>query len=376
MNTSVSRVYIHYPFCSTYCRYCNFAAGAPPREEFTTPYFKRLYEEIETSSSKLSSHIESLYFGGGTPSLMPVEHLEAIINFYSSKITADTEITIEINPENVTKEKSLSWKKLGINRVSLGWQSMEDTTLETLNRSGRSIHNKNAFSILRETGFDNISVDRILSVQGDEDDSFYQALEYYQPEHVSVYQLTIEKRTVLYEWARQGRYKAFSDEDAIYKEETCRKILAEMGYEHYEISNYAKNRKFGKHNLGYWNYDHYLGLGAGAAGFIPKNKWGIRTMNPFSFKDYVKGVVPEIEELSQEIAIKDALMLGIRKREGIIKSCFSSRLNIEWADIFVGELSSNFFEETAEKLILKPEALQLCNPAILNMWDNLKIKSK
>ena len=368
----VSRVYIHYPFCSTYCRYCNFAAGAPPKEEYTSPYFQRLFEEVSQTASYLAPKIDSLYFGGGTPSLMPESDLSAIIDFYAPRLDGSTEITIEINPENVTKEKAHFWKSIGINRVSLGWQSMEDSTLELLNRSGRSNHNKEAFSLLREAGFNNISVDRILSVRGDEDDSFYKALEQFQPEHVSVYQLSIEQRTVLYEWAKNGRYKAFDDDNAIYKEETCRKILAEMGFIHYEISNYARNNRVGKHNLGYWNYDYYLGLGAGASGFVPNSDWGIRTANPFSFKDYLKGLTPELEVLTQQMAIKEALMLGIRKREGIVKSCFSSRLNVPWENMFTQHPSPDFFEDTPKALILKDSALQLCNPAILSLWDILR----
>ncbi|MGL5722756.1 MAG: radical SAM family heme chaperone HemW [Brevinema sp.] len=371
MNQTVSRIYIHYPFCSTYCRYCNFAAGAPPKEEFTTLYFERLFDEILQTEHHLAPSLDSLYFGGGTPSLMPLEHLSKIVKIYESRLNPSTEITIEINPENVTKERARAWKDLGINRVSLGWQSMEDNTLEVLNRSGRSKHNKEAFSILRDAGFENISVDRILSVQGDKDESFYEALQLFQPEHVSVYQLSIEHRTVLHEWVKSGKYTPFSDDDAIYKEEMCRKVLAELGFIHYEVSNYAKNNCVGKHNLGYWNYDYYLGLGAGAAGFTPKNTWGIRTTNPFSFKDYLKGLAPECEELTRAMAIKEALMLGVRKREGIDKSRFSSRLNVPWNDLFTQAPSPNFFNDTPSHLILKESALQLCNPAILSLWESL-----
>lgn len=370
----VSRIYLHYPFCLSYCRYCNFSAGAPPKEEYTTPYFHALLKEAKEKHHYLGQRLDSLYLGGGTPSLMPLPHMDELFNFYAPLFHKGTEITLEINPESVTAQRAKTWKALGINRVSLGWQSMDDSTLKLLNRSGRAADNIKAFSLLREAGFDNISVDRILSVSGDSSEGFYSALQKLLPEHVSTYQLSIEERTVLHRWAQTGAYHPLSDSKALSLEDDCNSVLASLGFQRYEISNYARNNKIGRHNYAYWDFCYYLGLGAGASGYVPAPPYGKRTANAFSFKDYLKGIPAEEELLSPLTAIKEALMVGVRKRAGIDKKAFTLRHGIEWASLFTAPPSPYFFTDSPSALILKEKAIPLCNPAVLSLWDNLDPK--
>lgn len=375
MNSFIKRVYIHYPFCLTKCHYCNFAAGAPPKEEFTKPYHKALLSEINYYREKLTEPLDSLYFGGGTPSLMSVSDLEAVLKRFEPLIQPDTEITLEANPETVTPTLAQAWKNLNINRISLGWQSMNDSILKFLARSGNAQDNIRAFETLRNTGFNNISVDRILSVQYDTQDDFFTALHACMPEHVSTYQLTIEEKTVLHAWTKQQKYLPLSDEAALKIEDQTETQLRELGFERYEISNYSRNKNIARHNTGYWNYDYYLGLGAGASGFLPEeDSWGFRYANPFSFKDYLKSTRPaESEHINHETAVKEALMLGIRKLEGIEKHSFEDRLQIKWDTLFPHGTDRQFFDETPERLILKHAMIPFANPAVLSLWESLNL---
>jgi len=372
----LTRVYIHYPFCRKLCHYCNFAAGTPPISEFTTPYHHALLTELRYYKQLYDFNTitnDSLYLGGGTPSLMPQKHMEELFSYFT--FLPNTEITLEINPETVTKEKARFWKELGINRVSLGWQSMNPETLKFLGRTSTNIDNINSFVILREEGFDNISVDRILSVTNDTNDDFYDTITKYCPDHISTYQLSIEKKTVLNFWTNNSLYHPVSDEKALLIEQETEQKLKELGFTRYETSNYHKNGKIGNHNSAYWNYNHWLGLGGGATGFIPNHDYGLRYHNYFSFKEYIKSpTVPESQEnINQLIALKEALMLGIRKRSGINKQKFEQKFNISWKDIFPNYNNPNYFEENEFYLILKEDAIPFTNPAILSLWDNLKL---
>ena len=369
---SLSRVYLHYPFCTKLCHYCNFAAGVATSDNFTNQYYNALLQEIAHYKTRFDfSQIasRSLYFGGGTPSLMPLDQLENIFSQFS--LQKETEVTFEINPETVTYEKAKIWHQLGINRVSLGWQTMNANTLKFLGRTSTPHDNIKAFEILREVGFDNISVDRILSIHNDTDKEFFEAVALYKPDHISTYQLSIEDKTVLSLWTKQKKYTPLPDEKAIQIESTTDDLLHELGFIRYETSNYAQKGKEGQHNLGYWNYDYWLGLGSGAAGFLPDDGSGFHYRNHFKFKDYCDSPISyeESEHINLHTAIKDALMLGVRKREGIDKKSFEKRIGITWENILTKSPDPEYFIDTKEFLILKKEMIPLSNPAILSLWD-------
>ncbi len=369
---SLSRVYLHYPFCTKLCHYCNFAAGVATSDNFTNQYYNALLQEIAHYKTRFDfSQIasRSLYFGGGTPSLMPLDQLENIFSQFS--LQKETEVTFEINPETVTYEKAKIWHQLGINRVSLGWQTMNANTLKFLGRTSTPHDNIKAFEILREVGFDNISVDRILSIHNDTDKEFFEAVMQYKPDHISTYQLSIEDKTVLSLWTKQKKYTPLPDEQAIQIESTTDDLLHELGFIRYETSNYAQKGKEGQHNLGYWNYDYWLGLGSGAAGFLPDDGNGFHYRNHFKFKDYCENPISyeESEHINLHTAIKDALMLGVRKREGIDKKSFEKRIGLTWENILTKSPDPEYFIDTKEFLILKKEMIPLSNPAILSLWD-------
>ncbi len=170
----MQRVYLHYPFCTRLCRYCNFTAGVSPDSNRKNAYHNALMRQIN-HYKHFNQANESFYLGGGTPSLMPADHMKEILDSFD--ISPNSEITLEINPETVTKELAAEWRRLGINRVSLGWQSMNEDILRFIGRTSTADDNIRAFNILRDEGFDNISVDRILSINGDSDELFLEAVD-------------------------------------------------------------------------------------------------------------------------------------------------------------------------------------------------------
>lgn len=375
---SLSRLYLHYPFCTKLCFYCNFTAGVSSSSEFVDNYHKALLTELQYYQSLYDYNQitkKSFYLGGGTPSLMPLPYLEKIFSFFP--LHPDSEITLEINPETVTLEKAKFWYELGINRVSLGWQSMNDSTLKFLGRTSTANDNIKAFEILREVGFQNISVDRILSVNGDEDQSFFQAIQKYQPDHISSYQLSIEDKTVLALWTKQHKYFPIPDAEAIQKEQHTAELLTKYGFTRYETSNYSKSGKQGQHNLGYWNYEHWLGIGAGASGFLPNESYGLHYRNSSIFKNYCDNplLVEEKEEPSLKTAIQEFLMLGIRKRSGINKKQFECIFQIPWQKLFSTISHLEYFDDQEDFLILKQEMIPLTNPIILELWNTIDEKS-
>ncbi|MGL5956415.1 MAG: radical SAM family heme chaperone HemW [Brevinema sp.] len=367
---NLSRIYLHYPFCTKLCHYCNFVAGVAPLDHFMQQYHDSLLKEILFYQLECGL-LKSFYLGGGTPSLIPIDFLEKIFSFFS--FNGGTEITLEINPETITKEKAKYWFELGINRVSLGWQSMEDSVLQFLGRTSTARDNILAFEILRTAGFNNISVDRILSVRGDNDLSFFRAVEQYKPDHVSTYQLSIEDRTVLSLWTKQQKYLPITDLTAVSKEEKTYEFLKSLGFDRYETSNYAQVGKEGKHNLGYWDYDYWLGLGAGASGFLPCGEYGLHYRNKSLFQSYCDDSCgyEESEYPDLRTAVKEMLMLGLRKRSGINKKYLEKRLKISWEKLFKTSPNPDYFLNEEEVLILKQEMIPLTNPAILDLWDSL-----
>ncbi len=366
----ISQVYIHYPFCTKKCHYCNFVAGVRPSDEFVQSYHQALLRQINHYKNQYSfSTLKSLYFGGGTPSLMPIKYLEEILSLFP--VSSDTEITLEINPETIQKD----WYKLGINRASLGWQSMNDDILKFLGRTSTADDNIRAFESLREDGFQNITVDRILSVNGDDDELFFEAIKKCMPDHISSYQLSIEDKTVLSLWTKQKKYTPVPDEVAIKKEENIARQFEGLGYSRYEISNYAQKDKEGRHNLGYWNYNHWLGVGVGASGFLPNDGYGFHYTNTASFHEFCKNplAIQESEAIDLETAIKEFLMLGIRKRTGINKKRLQELFDISWGALFDDSVNMEYFIDSEDSLILRPEMIALTNPIILELWDKINL---
>jgi len=327
-------IYIHIPFCISKCPYCSFTSFTPekiPEKE----YINAILKEIETRCRETDiPDIGTVYFGGGTPSLISPGGISAILSAIAEnfKLT-NPETTIEVNPGTVDLEKLKGYRNAGITRLSIGVQSFNDRLLVNL---GRSHSRKDALNTLEsagKAGFDNTGIDLIHSIEGeslqDWEDDLKEAVSLH-PEHISAYNLTIEEGTPFHHSQEKGLLYLPQEEEQTEMLLTTIEILCSAGYEHYEVSNYAMPGFRSQHNQIYWNGGDYLGIGVSAHSYIRKG-WGIRRANSSNLTEYLnlinnKGTAVVDEEiLSKEKAMGEAVFLGLRMMEGIVLNDFESR---------------------------------------------------
>ena len=329
-------IYIHFPFCVKKCNYCAFLSFNAD-ESIRREYANALMKEIELAGAKYKGPVSTVYLGGGTPSVMDVSLLSLIMKAVkrSFDVLPDAEITIEANPgtlgikDRVVHAKLTAYKYMGINRLSMGVQSMDNDRLTFLGRIHTAENVARDFAIARERGFDNINLDLIFSVPGETtQDALDDARRIIElgPEHISCYSLQLEEGTPFYRMAEAGEISEIPDEeDRRTYHEICR-LLSSAGYEHYEISNFARldaeenaSRYRSRHNSSYWNMSDYIGLGLGASGFAD----GVRYRNTTDLDEYMqavrKGRLPVMEEHRNTAFdnISEAVFTGLRRKEGI-----------------------------------------------------------
>ena len=277
------RLYVHVPFCVKKCDYCDFLSG-PSDEKGIEDYFNALYKEIRSYKSRTDEYVvSSIFIGGGTPSCVESKYISRTLmelkNVFSLAADISPEITIEVNPGTIDKEKLIEYKNAGINRISFGLQSADDKELRFLGRIHSYSEFENNYLLARELGFDNINIDLISSLPGQSIKSWENTLltvAKLNPEHISAYSLIIEEGTPFYDlYGPEGIYKdrLMSEEDdrIIYK--MTKEILSSCGYNRYEISNYAKPGYICRHNMAYWEGESYLGIGLGSASYIDHTRF-------------------------------------------------------------------------------------------------------
>ena len=309
-------IYVHVPFCKRFCTYCDFYSELVEDGCFKT-YADDLCAEIRRRAGEMDDNPKTLYFGGGTPSVLPLSVLTRILIALDEAGHGGPyrEFTMEVNPEDIV-EKGVSYveslKALGVNRVSIGVQSFDDDLLRWMNRRHDAARAREAFRIVRKAGIDNISIDLIFGVSHLSDavwaDTVDEAVAL-GPEHVSCYQLTVEGESVLAEMVAEGRY--VEADDALCRRQydiLCQKLTA-AGYRHYEISNFARPGFEAVHNGGYWARRPYVGLGPGAHSF----RGSTRSWNS---KERC-GWTATTERLSAEDALVETIMLALRTDKGI-----------------------------------------------------------
>lgn len=314
-------IYIHIPFCRQACHYCDFHFST------TTGYVGEMVQSIVTELSLQRNYlgedtVNTIYFGGGTPSLLEAGDIAKILStvYAHFPVIDSAEVTLEANPEDLTTEKLTALKIAGINRLSIGIQSFDDEILRSLNRNHDGKSAIDAFFRAREAGFSNITADLIYAIPGLTDAAWEKdihRLMNLKPEHVSAYSLTIEDRTVFGNWLRRGKIAAVDDDIAATQLEMLAGILANEGYEHYEVSNFAKPGFYSRHNSSYWKRQKYLGIGPSAHSYdgssrqfnVPNNHQYIRSIK--------SGIVPfEREILTREEQINDYLLTTLRTSWG------------------------------------------------------------
>lgn len=316
-------LYIHVPFCRRKCAYCDFASY-PNREGEWRQYFDTLMAEIRlwseiTDFGLLSDRfdIETLYIGGGTPTLVPDQYITRLMDLVRPWLSPSAEVTIEGNPGTLSREKLSACRRAGINRLSLGAQSFDDKMLRDMGRIHSSHQIKEGVDLAREAGFDNINLDLIYAWPGQEMDGWMDTLNRaidLGVEHISAYSLIVEPGTQLAHRVGRGEVALPEDELVIAMQRSATRRLKEAGFDRYEISNYAVPGFESRHNLTYWRRGDYLGLGCAAHSMIDN----CRFHNPESLEDYLRGMRRlDFQRLTEEDIFEETVMLGTRTIRGL-----------------------------------------------------------
>lgn len=318
-------IYLHIPFCKQACTYCDFYFTT--RLSRMADFVQALLLEIEWQRNFFppQTPIRSVYFGGGTPSLLPTELLASILQSIRThfSLTPDAEITLEANPDDIAPARLSEWKNLGINRISLGLQSMEDSELQFMHRAHNAQQSLQSVELIRKAGFDLFTLDFIYGIPGSGLDQWKKNLDFLfsiRPPHFSAYALTVEPRTRLYKEIQLGKTAAPSDSDMMEQFLWLQEASAQQGYEAYEISNYALPGKRAVHNSSYWYQIPYLGLGPAAHSFSSP----VRSANLPDLSAYIHHLTAlnqlppaQTEILTHADQVNEFILTRLRLSEGI-----------------------------------------------------------
>lgn len=281
-----------------------------------------------------SKSFDTLYFGGGTPSLLTEKEFQSLLeNIYKNfSLSPQAEITLEANPDDLSKEKLRTLKKF-VNRLSIGIQSFDEKVLHQLNRLHTSEQAAACVREAQETGFENISVDLIFSIPGHSTQQVLLDVEKaiaLQPQHISVYSLTVEKNTAFGRWAGRGKFQEVEENESAFQFENIIDALEAAGFEQYEISNFAKPQKYSIHNSNYWNESHYLGIGPGAHSFNGELRQSNVANNPAYIKSMAEESIPcEQEMLTRENKINEFIFTRLRTQWGCDMGILKKRLGYD-----------------------------------------------
>jgi oxygen-independent coproporphyrinogen-3 oxidase len=314
-------LYIHIPFCKQACYYCDFFFSTNQGQRLEI--VRAISAEIAIQKDYLEREIlETIYFGGGTPSILSPaelnEILEAVHRNFS--VTECPEVTLEANPDDLTKEKLRSLYDAGINRLSVGIQSFDDTVLKSLNRAHDNLMAKCCIEDARKAGFENISIDLIYAIpQRSEEDwekDIYEAIKF-SPQHISSYSLTIEEKTVFGKWAKQGKMQPVDDDFSARQLSMLIDILEAANYEQYEVSNFSKPGFQSRHNSNYWKNEKYLGIGPSAHSYNGESRQCNISNNAMYLRSIQQQKIPfTLEVLTKQDKINEYLMTTLRTSWG------------------------------------------------------------
>ena len=353
-------LYLHIPFCTVKCGYCDFNAYAG-KEHLLPSYAQALVKEAQLWRTATAGRSGStVFFGGGTPSLMPVEEMATMMEGFRATfdILADAEISLEANPGSLDEAYLRGLLELGFNRLSIGVQSFHDEELEALDRTHSAAEAGEAFQAARSAGFRNVSIDLMFGLPEQQMASWQESVETalaLEPDHISLYALTVEEGTPLARDVARGRTPAPSPDAQADQYEWTEERLAQAGYEHYEISNWAKPGYRCEHNLTYWRCREYLGLGAGAHSYLDGVRFAVAALPTKylelvdeSWQDLQSGgemkmrQVVSGEPITPELAMADTLILGLRVVEGVELAQFQQQFGMDALKRFEEELREPF----------------------------------
>lgn len=382
-------LYIHIPFCIKKCAYCDFLS-APAGEGVKQVYTDALLKEIKGYENGLSDAYEviSVFIGGGTPSVLTGSQIVQIVQALhrSFRFREGAEVTIEANPGTMTMEKLSAWRRAGINRLSIGLQSVEDEELKQLGRIHTWGEFLESYQMARACGFQNINIDLISAIPGQTVKSWEKTLHTVaklRPEHISAYSLIIEEGTPFYERygqyaqdAWEGKWPKLPDEEAerlIY--ERTAKVLKVYGYARYEISNYARAGYACRHNLGYWDRTQYLGIGLGASSLMGHTRYHNITDREAYISRIHQGldIREEITSLSQAEEIEEYMFLGLRKMTGVsqerFEKLFGHRMGAVYGTELRGLAEKGLLEIDGDTVRLTERGIDLSNRVLAEFLE-------
>lgn len=361
-------IYVHIPFCEKKCNYCDFLSG-PANKETKDNYVKALLDEIKSYKELMEEYlVKTIFIGGGTPSSIQAEYIAKILETIKKSFFVEAEeITIEVNPCSITRDKLLTYKESGVNRLSIGLQSTNNEELKLLGRIHTYEEFLENYKLARSIGYDNINIDLISGLvdQSIKDwEKILRKVTNLNPEHISAYSLIIEEGTPLYN--KYYQHEPDEEEDRLIYRKT-KEILQAKGYTRYEISNYAKKGYESKHNNLYWKRIPYLGIGLGSSSLINNTRF----RNEQDIVKYIKKsknhdlLHQDIKRLSKKEAMEEFMFLGLRIIEGIKKSQFKEEFAVSIEDIYGNIIEQSIKEgvigENVDKIFLTDYGLDVSN---------------
>ncbi|MCZ6679891.1 MAG: radical SAM family heme chaperone HemW [Candidatus Poribacteria bacterium] len=374
MNLSIA-LYIHIPFCATKCYYCDFNTYAF-RKDQVEAYIDALAVEMDLYASGCPP-LRTIFFGGGTPSILSAQSLDRLFTDLHAhfRMCPDAEFTVECNPGTVDRDKLQVMRAAGVNRLSFGVQAMDNATLCQIGRIHKVSEVIRSYELAREAGFGNINLDLIFALPDQTVGQWKHSLQKIvalHPEHISTYNLTLEEGTAFYEWWESGKLRLASDELEAEMYEMAIDMLTDAGYVHYEISNFARPNHFAEHNLVYWNNEPYIGLGAGACGYVD----GLRYTNIRGIPDYINCLrrrqkpIMSSERLAGRAEKAETIILGLWKRKGVCHESYQRRFGEPIAAEFGAPLEKwigfQMLEWRDDDLRLTDQGLMLANEVFMD----------
>ena len=329
---AIRHVYAHIPFCARICPYCAFYKERADSSQ-TQRFCEAILRELEEQCGHYSIAPQTIFFGGGTPTALTSKQLEFLLNGFGARLdfSSMTEWTVEANPGSVSLGKAELLRRLSVNRISLGVQSWNDQLLQILGREHNAAQAETSFQILREAGFANLNIDLMFGIPGQTPADWKRTLTKtiaLEPEHIATYCLTYEEDTEFFLRQTRGELRSDADADAEFFE-SAMQMLESAGYEHYEISNYARAGYASTHNRGYWAGEDYLGIGPSAYSTIGLRRW----QNVPDYRAYLdrlfagKSVVSSTEKLTLEIKRAEKIALSLRTQAGVSRTLLDTRPN-------------------------------------------------
>lgn len=375
------QLYLHIPFCKSKCAYCDFNSYACHDQAVILRYLTALNQEITLASKRFAyAKIDTVYIGGGTPSALDERQITSVFESLENAfdLSCVKEFSIECNPESITDEKLAVYKQHGVNRVSIGVQSLSDDNLKAIGRLHTAKVALDKIRLAKEY-FDNVSCDLIVGLPFDTEDGIREEVQTLCPlvDHISMYELSVEKGTRLERMIQNGKIALPSDDDTQSLFDVAFDTAKQCGFERYEVSNFAKRGKISLHNFGYWTREEYLGLGAGAHSLVKTSdgkallERETRYANLSPLDDYINAVEnvsdykdiarESVEKLTQKDVTNEKIMLGLRTVKGVEKSLLRN----------VPDRLSAFFEDADESRVrLTRDGVAVMNSILVEILED------